>query len=45
MSRRKGKGAAAAPEHGLYYKTPVTPEEVFQAIGASASKPGTRSTG
>jgi hypothetical protein len=33
MSRRKGKGAAAAPEHGLYYKTPVTPEEVFQAIG------------
>ena len=29
MSRRKGRGAAAA----LYYKTPVTPEEAFQAIG------------
>jgi hypothetical protein len=39
MSRRKGKGAppalasAATPEPAIYYKTPVTPEEAFQAIG------------
>jgi hypothetical protein len=39
MSRRKGRGApraagpAATPEPALYYKTPVTPEEAFQAIG------------
>jgi hypothetical protein len=31
MSR--GKGAAAMPETAIYYKTPVTPEEAFQAIG------------
>ena len=39
MSRRKGNGAphapasAATPEPAIYYKTPVTPEEAFQAIG------------
>ena len=39
MSRRTGKGApratapAATPEPAIYYKTPVTPEEAFQAIG------------
>src|SRR3984893_4340487 len=39
MSRRKGRGApratapAATPEPAIYYKTPVTPEEAFQAIG------------
>jgi len=39
MSRRKGKSAtratqpAATPEPAIYYKTPVTPEEAFQAIG------------
>jgi hypothetical protein len=40
MTRRKGgKGApratapAATPEPAIYYKTPVTPEEAFQAIG------------
>jgi hypothetical protein len=39
MSRRKGNGApraaapAATPEAAIYYKTPVTPEEAFQAIG------------
>ena len=39
MSRRKSKdapratGPAGAPEPAIYYKTPVTPEEAFQAIG------------
>jgi hypothetical protein len=39
MSRRKGNGApratapATTPEPAIYYKTPVTPEEAFQAIG------------
>jgi hypothetical protein len=34
MSRRKGKGASAAtPEPAIHHKTPVTPEEAFQAIG------------
>jgi hypothetical protein len=39
MSRRKGNGAPHAPasaataEPAIYYKTPVTPEEAFQAIG------------
>src|ERR1700688_3185864 len=39
MSRRTGKDApratapAATPEPAIYYKTPVTPEETFQAIG------------
>jgi hypothetical protein len=34
MSRRTGKGApVATPEPAIYYKTPVTPEEAFQAIG------------
>jgi hypothetical protein len=39
MSRRTGKGAprattpAATPEPAIYYKTPVTPKEAFQAIG------------
>jgi hypothetical protein len=39
MSRSTEKGApsataaAAAPEPAIYYKTPVTPEEAFQAIG------------
>jgi hypothetical protein len=38
MSRRKGKGApraaaAATQEPAIYFKTPVTPEEAFQAIG------------
>ena len=39
MSRRKGEDApratrpAATPEPAIYYKTPVTPEEAFQAIG------------
>jgi hypothetical protein len=36
MSRPKGNGApraAATPEPAIYYKTPVTPEEAFQAIG------------
>jgi hypothetical protein len=39
MSRRTGKGAPRAPataataEPAVYYKTPVTPEEAFQAIG------------
>jgi hypothetical protein len=39
MSRRKGKDAPRAtgptvtPEPAIYYKTPVTPEEAFQAIG------------
>jgi hypothetical protein len=39
MSRRKGNGALHAPataataEPAIYYKTPVTPEEAFQAIG------------
>src|SRR5260370_753544 len=38
-TRRKGKGAPratappATPEPAIYYKTPVTPEEAFQAIG------------
>ena len=39
MSRRKGNSAPHAPasaataEPAIYYKTPVTPEEAFQAIG------------
>ncbi len=39
MSRRTGKGPSRAtgpketPEPAIYYKTPVTPEEAFQAIG------------
>jgi hypothetical protein len=39
MSRRIGNGAlratapATTPEPAIYYKTPVTPEEAFQAIG------------
>jgi hypothetical protein len=40
MRRRKGEGApratkppAATSEAALYYKTPTTPEEAFQAIG------------
>jgi hypothetical protein len=39
MSSRKGKGAQHAPATAvtaapaIYYKTPVTPEEAFQAIG------------
>src|ERR1700738_5369010 len=39
MSRRNGNGAPHAPataataEPAIYYKTPVTPEEAFQAIG------------
>jgi hypothetical protein len=39
MSRGKGNGVpravrpAATPEPAIYYKTPVTPEEAFQAIG------------
>jgi hypothetical protein len=38
MIRRKGTapraaGPAATPEPAIYYKTPVTPEEAFQAIG------------
>ena len=34
MSRRNGKDApAATPEPAIYHKTPVTPEEAFQAIG------------
>jgi hypothetical protein len=36
MSRRKGNGAPHAPataESAIYYKTPVTPEEAFRAIG------------
>jgi hypothetical protein len=39
MSRRTGKGAprapaaAATPAPAIYYKTPVTPEEAFRAIG------------
>jgi hypothetical protein len=34
MSRRNGKDASAAtPEPAIYHKTPVTPEEAFQAIG------------
>jgi hypothetical protein len=36
MSRRKGKGAPSATataDPAIYYKTPVTPEEAFQAIG------------
>ena len=38
MSRSKGTapraaGPAAPPELAIYYKTPVTPEEAFQAIG------------
>jgi hypothetical protein len=39
MSRRKGNGVLHAPataataEPAIYYKTPVTPEEAFQAIG------------
>jgi hypothetical protein len=39
MSRRTGKdapsapAAATTPEPAIYYKTPVTPEEAFQAIG------------
>ena len=39
MSRRTGNGSlrptapAATPEPAIYYKTPVTPEEAFQAIG------------
>jgi hypothetical protein len=53
MTRRKGKGApratapAATPEPAIYYKTPVTPEEAFQAIGrlrkeANGGGPGVR---
>src|SRR6202790_508345 len=39
MSQRTGNGSppaatpAATPEPAIYYKTPVTPEEAFQAIG------------
>jgi hypothetical protein len=39
MSRRKGNGASSAADKtaisdpAIYYKTPVTPEEAFQAIG------------
>jgi hypothetical protein len=33
MSGRTGKGATAATPAAIYYKTPVTPEEAFQAIG------------
>jgi hypothetical protein len=39
MSRRTGNGSppaaapAATPQPEIYYKTPVTPEEAFQAIG------------
>jgi hypothetical protein len=39
MTRGKGKGAPRAterparPEPAIYYKTPVTPEDAFQAIG------------
>jgi hypothetical protein len=36
MSRRTGKGTtrtSATPEPAIYSRTPVTPEEAFQAIG------------